>query len=202
IALRAETRLQRRAHADGAVPHRKPRFERGGTHQAGIVDQIQKKIGEEITPIPKGDNMTSFIETLNHWGDHFLNFAWPMLWQSSLLIAIIFVLDFALRRKIRAAIRYALWLMVLVKLLLPPSLALPTSLAWWLLPSPQSSTKPQPAAFVVTYGDQTKPTVPLQFQPTPAPIQPKMSSVAWALAASVAVSAGLLAWMLIRWRQI
>ena len=64
--------------------------------------------------------MTTFIETLNHSGDQFLKFAWPMLWQSSLLIAIIFVLEFALRRKIRAAIRYALWLVVLVKLLLPP----------------------------------------------------------------------------------
>ena len=69
--------------------------------------------------------MTTFIETLNLWGDYFLKFAWPVLWQSSLLIAIIFVLEFALRRKIRTAIRYALWLMVLVKLLLPPSLALP-----------------------------------------------------------------------------
>src|ERR1017187_8324715 len=119
--------------------------------------------------------MNSFIETLNHWGDHFLNFAWPILWQSSLLIAIVFVLDFALRRKIRAAIRYAFWLMVLVKLLLPPSLALPTSLAWWLLPSPSSPPHPQTTAYVVTYGDQPAPILPLQSQPTPAPIQPKMS---------------------------
>ncbi len=146
--------------------------------------------------------MNSFIETLNHWGDHFLNFAWPMLWQSSLLIAIIFVVDFALRRKIRAAIRYALWLVVLVKLLLPPSLALPTSPAWWLPPSPQPPAKPQTTAFAVNYGDQSAFTVPLQSQPAPAPIQPKMSVAAWSLAASCAVSAGLLAWLLFRWRQI
>jgi beta-lactamase regulating signal transducer with metallopeptidase domain len=146
--------------------------------------------------------MTSFIETLNHWGDHFLNFTWPMLWQSSLLIAIIFVLDLALRRKIRAAIRYALWLIVLVKLLLPPSLALPTSLAWWLLPSPIPPPKPQTTAFVVTYGDQPAPVFPQQFQPAPVPIPPKMSAAAWSLAASGVVSAGLLAWLLVRWRQI
>src|ERR1035438_7117464 len=146
--------------------------------------------------------MTSFIETLNHWGDQFLNFAWPMLWQSSLLIAIIFVLDVALRRKIRAAIRYALWLMVLVKLLLPPSLALPTSFAWWLLPPPQSPAKPQPAAYVINYGDQTAPAFPLQFQPAPALVQPKMSTAAWTLAASGAVNGGLLAWLLVRWWQI
>lgn len=146
--------------------------------------------------------MTTFIETLNHWGDHFLKFAWPMLWQSSLLIAIIFVLEFALRRKVRAAIRYALWLIVLVKLLLPPSLALPTSLAWWLLPSPPSPAKPQPTAFVVTYGDQAAPIFPLQSLPVPAPVHPKMSSAAWTLAASITVSAGLLAWLLVRWLQI
>ena len=146
--------------------------------------------------------MTSFIEILNHWGNHFLNFAWPMIWQSSLLIAIIFALDLALRRKIRAAIRYALWLMVLVKLLLPPSLALPTGLAWWLLPSPKAPAKSQPAAYVVTYGDQVAPTFPLQLQPPSAPIRPKMSAAAWTLTASGAVSAGLLAWLLVRWRQI
>jgi beta-lactamase regulating signal transducer with metallopeptidase domain len=146
--------------------------------------------------------MNSFIETLNHWGGHFLNFAWPMLWQSSLFIAIVFVLDFVLRRKIRASIRYALWLMVLVKLLLPPSLALPTSVTWWLPTSPQPPAKPQKTAFVVNYGDQSAFTFPLQSQPTPAPIQPTMSAAAWALAASGAVSAGLLAWLLFRWRQI
>jgi beta-lactamase regulating signal transducer with metallopeptidase domain/type II secretory pathway component GspD/PulD (secretin) len=146
--------------------------------------------------------MNSFIETLNHWGGQFLNLAWPMLWQSSLLIAIVFVLDLALRRKIRAAIRYALWLVVLVKLLLPPSLALPTSVTWWLLPSPQPSAKPQTTEFVVNYGDQSAFTVPLQSQPAPAPIRPKMSAAAWALAASGVASAGLLAWLLVRWRQI
>ena len=55
IALRAETRVRRRAHADGAMPHRKPRFEHGGTHPAGILDQGQKEIGEEIIPHRKGN---------------------------------------------------------------------------------------------------------------------------------------------------
>jgi hypothetical protein len=76
--------------------------------------------------------MNSFIETLNQRGEIFLNFAWPMLWQSSLLIAVLFALDFLFRRKWRAFIRYALWLVVLVKLILPPAFALPTGPAWWL----------------------------------------------------------------------
>src|SRR5437899_1948957 len=83
----------------------------------------------------------------------FKSFVWPMLWQSSLLIALVFGLDLALRRKLRASVRYALWLVVLVKLLLPPSLALPTGLGWWVRPStPLPAAARVPAPAVVTYG--------------------------------------------------
>jgi len=34
--------------------------------------------------------MNSIIETLNQWGENFLSFAWPMVWQSSLLITALF----------------------------------------------------------------------------------------------------------------
>ena len=94
--------------------------------------------------------MSSFIETLNHWGGQALNFAWPMLWQSSLLFAVVFALDFLLARKIRASIRYALWLAVLVKLLLPPTFALPTGAAWWLFPARHAPAEPA-TKYVVTY---------------------------------------------------
>lgn len=163
--------------------------------------------------------MTTFIETMNHSGDHFLKFAWAALWQSSLLIVILFVLEMALRRKVRAAIRYALWLMVFVKLLMPPSLALPTGLAWWLLPASQSTAtaqqspaKPQTTSFVTKpketvssvplQSHQALPSVQPQFQPTPVPVKPRMSPAAWTLTASGFVSAGLLAWMLVRWWKI
>jgi type II secretory pathway component GspD/PulD (secretin)/beta-lactamase regulating signal transducer with metallopeptidase domain len=148
--------------------------------------------------------MTIFIETLNHSGDQFLKFAWPMLWQSSLLIAIIFVLEFALRRKIHAAIRYALWLVVLVKLLLPPSLAMPTSPTWWIHPAPAPlPVKAPPVSFTVSYGEQMAPDFLLPPSPViPPPRAPAMSVAAWTLAASGIVSAGLLAWLLVRWRQI
>ena len=148
--------------------------------------------------------MTTFIETLNHSGDQFLKLAWPMLWQSSLLITVIFALEFALRRKIRAAIRYALWLMVLVKLLLPPSLALPTSPTWWIHPAPAPlPVKAPPVSFTVSYGEQMAPDFPLPPSPViPPPKAPAMSFAAWALAAAGVVSAGLLVWLLVRWRQI
>jgi beta-lactamase regulating signal transducer with metallopeptidase domain len=68
-----------------------------------------------------------------------------MFWQSSLLITVLFALNFLLRRRLRASLRYALWLVVLVKLCVPPTLALPTSPAWWWHPTPPPVVAP-PAA--------------------------------------------------------
>src|SRR5438874_5906187 len=95
--------------------------------------------------------MNTVIEHLNRWGAHALGFAWPMLWQSSLLIASLFVLDIVLRRKMRAAVRYALWLVVGVKLLLPPSFALPSGLGWWVRHAAPVQAELLTDGFVVTY---------------------------------------------------
>ena len=74
--------------------------------------------------------MINWIQQLNHWGENASAFAWPMLWQSSLLIVVVFALDYLLARRVRAAVRHALWMVVLVKLLLPPALALTARGAW------------------------------------------------------------------------
>ncbi len=148
--------------------------------------------------------MTSLIETLNRWGGRIPDFAWPMLWQSSVLIAVLFVFDLAARRKVRASVRYALWLVVLVKLLLPPTLALPTSLAWWVRPSatppkPQSKT----TAYVVTYGDFVPANFPQAappiFVPTP---KPSLSGAGRTAATRAGVGVALLAWLVARWGQV
>ena len=145
--------------------------------------------------------MNTLIETLNRFGENALHFAWPMLWQSSVLITVLFVADFALRRRVRAAVRYALWLVLLVKLLLPPSLALPTSAAWWLFPS-TASRKPPTARFVVSYGPDTAPKLPLQPAPAFTPPRPSLSVEAWIIPVWGALSFGLLVWMTARWRQM
>src|SRR5215472_8281879 len=88
--------------------------------------------------------MNQCVETVNRWAESFSAFAWPMLWQSSLLIAVILALDLMFARRIRASVRYALWMVVLVKLLLPPALALPTGATWWLW-RPHPVVEPPPA---------------------------------------------------------
>src|SRR5262249_36153762 len=110
-------------------------------------------------------------------------------------------LDWALRKRVRAGVRYALWLLVLVKLILPPTLALPTGPAWWLR-RPTPATVPTHAT-IVTYGEYTASEAPAELAPvtTPEP-QIHFSGAAFALMASVTASVGFLGLLLVRWRQI
>ena len=147
--------------------------------------------------------MDLLIETLNAWANYALRFAWPMLWQSSLLIGLLFALDMLMRRKLRPALRYALWLVVLVKLVLPPSLAVPTSPGWWLRPARTVPAEPRRTTVVVTYGPSDSPAFPVAATPVfVAPPRPHLSPAAWAFSGEVAVGIGLLAWMLRRWYQV
>ncbi len=62
-------------------------------------------------------------EPLNNIAQTWWNWQWPMLWQTALLIGIIVVIDLLIRKWAWPQLRYSLWLLVLVKLLLPPGLA-------------------------------------------------------------------------------
>jgi general secretion pathway protein D len=126
-----------------------------------------------------------------------------MLWQSSLLIGLLFALDLLMRRKVRPAVRYSLWLVVLVKLVLPPSLAVPTSPGWWLRPARTVPAEPRRTTVVVTYGSSESPVFPVAAKPVfVAPPRPHLLPAAWAFVGVVAVGVGLLAWMLWRWHQV
>ena len=76
--------------------------------------------------------MSAFTGGLNSAGAAFVLFAARMGVQASVLILALVVLDLVLRRRVTAVVRYWIWLLVLAKLILPPSLSSPTSLAWWL----------------------------------------------------------------------
>jgi beta-lactamase regulating signal transducer with metallopeptidase domain len=132
------------------------------------------------------------------------SFVWPMFWQSSLLIGFLFLLDLLLRRKLRPAVRYALWLVVLAKLVMPPSLALPTGFAWWVRSAPEPATRPRVSSYTVTYGPaatQTATPLNVSLQAAP-PGPPSLPTSAWALLASAAFSLLLLGFIVARWRQV
>jgi len=75
--------------------------------------------------------MNAVLEQINSTGKAFVEFAVPMLVQSSALIVILLLVDFVLRKKVKAVFRYCIWMLVLVKLVLPTSLSSPLSLGYW-----------------------------------------------------------------------
>lgn len=75
--------------------------------------------------------MNTIFETFNSMGIRFVDFAVPMLVQSSILILILLLADVLLRKKVRAVFRYWIWMVVLLKLVMPTSLSSPVSLGRW-----------------------------------------------------------------------
>ncbi|MGA1238189.1 MAG: M56 family metallopeptidase [Limisphaerales bacterium] len=110
--------------------------------------------------------MNTIISFLNQTGDAALHFAGAMAWQAALVIAVVFGLDTVLRNRSGAALRYALWLLVLVKLLLPPSLALPTGIGYWI----RASQPPAPPALAPEPTIQVS-SEPMEF-PLPSVVEP------------------------------
>ena len=94
--------------------------------------------------------MNTILEQINSAGKFFVEFAVPMLAQSSVLIVILLLADLVLRKKVRAVFRYCIWMLVLVKLVLPSSLSSPMSVGYWFgdvvgsvkLSSPPASVNP------------------------------------------------------------
>ena len=90
--------------------------------------------------------MTPVGDLLNHWAPYFVTYGRAMLVQSSLVILLLLAADVLLRHRVRPAIRYAIWMLALVKLLLPPALASPTSPAFWASPSDGLRYRPPASA--------------------------------------------------------
>ena len=76
--------------------------------------------------------MDAILEQINSMGSAFVEFALPMLVQSSIIIVVLLGLDMILRKRVKAVFRYWIWMIVLLKLVLPTTLSSPTSPAYWL----------------------------------------------------------------------
>jgi len=77
------------------------------------------------------------INMINHVADVWWSLSASIFWQVGLLIVAIACVDVLLRKFIWPQIRYALWLMVLVKLVLPPGLYSPSSVTSGVQPLAQ-----------------------------------------------------------------
>lgn len=67
------------------------------------------------------------IDALNNFADVWFGWQMAMLWQVAVLIGIVWLIDRMIRKWAWPQVRYALWLLVLLKLLLPPTLTSPVS---------------------------------------------------------------------------
>jgi hypothetical protein len=72
--------------------------------------------------------MSAVLEHINSAGGIFAGFALAMLIQSGVVIAVVLGAEAVLRKRVRAAVRYWLWMTVPVQLLVPVFLLLPL---WW-----------------------------------------------------------------------
>jgi len=75
--------------------------------------------------------INNFLIGLNRIGGVFYDYAASVFIQTALLVILLFIIDLLLRKRVRAIFRYCVWLLVLVKLILPPMLSLPTGIGYW-----------------------------------------------------------------------
>lgn len=88
--------------------------------------------------------LNNFSAVLNDTGRWFCNYGFDIFIQSGILIILLLIIDFLLRKRVRATFRYWIWMLVLLKLMLPPALSLPTGIGHWLgnyLPAQTSISK-------------------------------------------------------------
>lgn len=83
------------------------------------------------------------MNLINHIAQAWWGWMGPMFWQVSLLILIISAIDMMIRRWAWPQIRYALWLLVLVKLLIPPTWSLPSGIIARFQPLAQARIEQQ-----------------------------------------------------------
>ncbi|MGE5297488.1 MAG: M56 family metallopeptidase, partial [Solirubrobacterales bacterium] len=90
--------------------------------------------------------INSCVAAVNEAGRAFYDYASDMFLQTAVLVAVLLCVDWLLRKRIRATIRYWIWMLIFVKLLLPPSLCVPTGIGYWLSreePAPAPTAAPQ-----------------------------------------------------------
>ena len=83
--------------------------------------------------------MEQAVELVNEAGRWFTATVPRLALEVSFLVLLLLLLDRFLRGRVQASLRHAIWLLLLVKLALPLSLALPTSPLYWL---PEAGASP------------------------------------------------------------
>ncbi len=113
------------------------------------------------------------MATLNDLATAWWNWMVPMFWQMALLVVIVGLIDLAIRGWVWPQVRRALWLLVLVKLLVPPTFTLPTGIVTHLGPWAGPRIEEQLRGFLPT--DETVATGPNTVRDA-APVSPEIDA--------------------------
>ena len=120
-------------------------------------------------------------EQLNQMAQAWWDWMFPMFWQVSLLIILVTLLDIAIRRWAWPQVRYALWGLIFIKLIIPPAWQMPTSIISWIQPKVENRIfiQVEPANLITTTSQQTSvSSEPQQRQSEPqvsSPVGPKVN---------------------------
>ena len=102
------------------------------------------------------------IDGINRVGAVHGDFASAMFVQVAALAAILALVEVCLRRRVRAVVRYWLWALVILKLMLPVSLRTPASLAYWVRSESQLA-----ATLPISVAEVSPAFTPLDFDTRP-----------------------------------
>lgn len=156
--------------------------------------------------------MTETINGLSSWW-----WAWvaPMVWQVTLLAAVVGGLDLVLHKRGWPQVRHALWALVFVKLILPPTFSLPSSLSAPLIsaggertavfapaeygPVVETPLAPPDAPFPSVPGNAVRETLPGEVVSAE---RARLSPHAWLAILSGVGTFALFSWLILRLRRL
>ncbi len=122
------------------------------------------------------ENLWTVISLLNQGGEIFGSYALDWMMQSCILLTILLCLEWLLRKHTQAIFRYGLWLLILVKFILPPTLSLPSGIGYWVETPPAISTT---TGRIVS--NQNKPVQEAMSQASAPPVAPRPARPAQAI---------------------
>ena len=77
--------------------------------------------------------MTASVETLNQWSESWVELAWAVTWQSALIVVGVFAVLALIRRWSSPTLRYWVWQIVVIKVLLMPFWTVGVSIPYFSL---------------------------------------------------------------------
>ena len=150
------------------------------------------------------DSFSSFVLWFNDAGTSSTAVAVSMFVQLAVLVGVLSGLDGLIRHRARAALRHGLWMLVVIKLLLPVDLLSPTAIAYWAAPwlVTPAVRVPRVAAGSATVVSEVSHVVGPVGLKTAMPAHPKLQLAGGLLLVWVVGCGAWAIWVLVRSREV